>query len=93
MKLPRWNKEIAMDWDVIEAKMLAPGRIQVTFADGLQGTVRFEAYRGIFAKLQDPQEFSKLFVNDYFVTWPGELDLAPDAMHAQIAHTGECVIH
>ena len=83
-----------MDWDVVEASVLEPGRFSVRFADGLQGVVQFapSAYRGVFEKLRDPVEFNKLYVNGYFVTWPGELDLAPDAMHSQIKHTGEWVI-
>ena len=83
-----------MDWDVIEARAIEPGRVEVKFSDGLQGTVRFadSAYRGIFAKLRDPIEFNKVYVNGYFVTWPGELDLAPDAMYQHIAQTGEWTI-
>lgn len=83
-----------MYWDVIEARVLEPGRLAVKFADGLQGTVHFSesAYRGVFAKLRDPVEFNKLFINGYFITWPGELDLAPDAMHRHIAQSGEWVI-
>jgi hypothetical protein len=83
-----------MYWDVIEARVIEPGCMQVKFADGLKGTVRFadSAYRGVFAKLRDPNEFSKLYVNGYFVTWPGELDLAPDAMHQHISQKGEWII-
>ena len=47
----------------------------------------------IFAKLREPQAFSKLFTNGYFVTWPGELDRAPDAMHLHIAQSGDWIIH
>lgn len=84
-----------MDWDVTEAGVLEHGCIYVKFADGLEGKVRFQptAYRGVFAKLRDPAEFNKLMVNDYFVTWPGELDLAPDAMHDHIKESGEWVIN
>lgn len=83
-----------MDWDVVEAQVLEPGRFHVKFADGLEGTVRFapSAYRGVFARLQDPAEFCKLYVNGYFVTWPGELDLAPDAMHWHIKQSGEWLL-
>ena len=42
------------------------------------------AYKGVFAKPLDPQAFNQLYVNSYFVTGPGELDLAPDAMHHHI---------
>jgi hypothetical protein len=83
-----------MEWDVIEARVLEPGRFCVKFADGLEGTVRFapSAYRGVFAKLKDPEEFAKLRVEGYFVTWPGELDLAPDALYAGIRHSGEYLL-
>jgi hypothetical protein len=83
-----------VEWDVIEACVVEHGRIHVKFADGLEGHVRFEpsAYRGVFEKLRDPAEFNKLQVNGYFVTWPGELDLAPDAMHRHIKQIGEWVL-
>lgn len=83
-----------MHWDVIEARVIEPGRFHVKFADGLQGQVKFgpSAYRGVFEKLRDPAEFNKLYVNDYFVTWPGELDLAPDAMYAHIKASGEWLL-
>jgi hypothetical protein len=82
-----------MDWDVVEARVIEPGRFQVKFADGVEGTVRFapSAYRGVLAKLRDANEFNKLYINDYFVTWPGELDLAPDTMHRCIKESGEWV--
>jgi hypothetical protein len=32
-------------------------------------------------------------VNGYFVTWPGELDLAPDAMHEAIKQQGEWILY
>lgn len=83
-----------MQWDVIEAHVVEPGCFQVRFADGVEGRVRFapSAYRGVFAKLRDPSEFNKLYVNGYFVTWPGELDLAPDAMHQHIKESGEWLL-
>ncbi len=83
-----------MGWDVVEARVLEPGCFQVKFADGLEGTVRFapSAYKGVFAKLRDPRAFNQLYVNDYFVTWPGELDLAPDAMHQHIKASGEWLL-
>jgi len=84
-----------MKWDVVEAYVIEHGCIFVKFADGLEGNVRFQptAYRGVFEKLRDPAEFDKLMVNGYFVTWPGELDLAPNAMHDGIKQTGEWVLN
>ena len=83
-----------LNWEVIEAKVIEHGRLHVRFADGLEGQVRFlpSAYRGVFSRLLDPSEFAKVTVNGYFVTWPGELDLAPDAMYEAIATNGECVL-
>lgn len=59
-----------LHWDVVEASLLEQGRFRVKFADGLEGTVSFSptAYRGVFAKLQSPEEFNRLYVNGYFVT-------------------------
>ncbi len=83
-----------MDWEVVKAQVLEHGRFHVKFADGLEGTVRFAptAYRGVLAKLRDPEMFKQLYVNGYFVTWPGELDLAPDAMHHFIKASGEWLL-
>ncbi len=85
---------MSMSCDVVEARVLEHGRFWVRFADGLEGTVRMQpsAFRGVFQQLADPAFFQKLYVNGYFVTWPGELDLAPDAMHTQIQASGEWVL-
>jgi hypothetical protein len=84
-----------MDWDVVEAHVIESGSFKVRFADGVCGIVRFapSAYRGVFATLKDPQFFNQLRVENYFVTWPGELDLAPDAMHSHIKESGEWILH
>ncbi len=83
-----------LEWDVIEARVVEPGCFQVELADGVEGKVRFppSAYCGVFEKLRDPAEFNKLYVNGYFVTWPGELDLTPDAMHRHIKESGDWVL-
>lgn len=84
-----------MEWDVVEARVLEHGCIYVKFADGIEGKVQFNdsAYRGVFEKLRDPSEFNKIRLNGYFITWPGELDLAPDAMHEAIKQKGEWVLN
>ena len=43
---------------------------------------------GIFAVLRDPVVFAKPAVKDGVVTWPGELDLAPDALYDEIRAHG-----
>jgi hypothetical protein len=39
---------------------------------------------GAFARLADPALFAQVTLDDGAVAWPGELDLAPDAMHSAI---------
>lgn len=39
---------------------------------------------GAFAVLADPARFAEVFLDEGAVAWPGELDLAPDAMHREI---------
>ena len=40
---------------------------------------------GALAPLRDEQFFSQVFIDYGAVAWPGEIDLAPDAMYAQIS--------
>jgi hypothetical protein len=78
-------------WEVTDVTVAGPLTLQVTFVDGTTGTVRFEASHltGIFEPLRDPEFFEKVHVDDGAVTWPGEIDLAPDAMYDEIKARGE----
>jgi hypothetical protein len=44
---------------------------------------------GVFAALADPSFFAQVRLEYGAVSWPGEVDLAPDAMHAAIQEHGE----
>ena len=46
---------------------------------------------GVFVAA-DPDVFSQTFVLYGAVTWPGELDLAPDAMYDEIKANGEWIL-
>ncbi len=83
-----------MYWDIVEVTTNEYLTLSVRFADGLVGKVQFlpQRLRGVFTALKDPTFFSKVFVNDGVVTWPGELDLAPDAMHEEISKNGEWIL-
>ena len=83
-----------MKWDVIDVKPVAPLALSVLFADGTQGKVRFEPSHltGVFAALQDPIIFRQAHIDGGAVTWPGDVDLAPDAMYAAIKSHGEWVL-
>jgi len=57
-------------------------RIEVTFNDGSSGIVDVAGsigFKGILAKLRDPDFFRRVHVGRSYktVTWPGELDLDP----------------
>jgi hypothetical protein len=76
-------------WRVTAVEALPGFRLRVVFADGLTGFVDMSRMvhspkAGVFAALADPSLFAQVTLDYGAVTWPGELDLAPDAMHAAI---------
>jgi hypothetical protein len=83
-----------MHWDVIEVTPETDLTIFVRFADGLSGKVRFlpSHLTGVFTPLEKADFFQQVFVNDGVVTWPGEIDLAPDAMYDEIKQYGQWVL-
>jgi len=80
--------EQADDVAIVEA---LPGfRLRVRFHDGLEGIADMNREvhapdAGVFTALADPARFAAVYVEFGAVTWPGEIDLAPDAMHAEIS--------
>ncbi len=42
-------------------------------------------FTGVLSPLADTSFFNQAFVDSGAVAWPGEIDLAPDAMYAVIA--------
>ncbi len=76
-----------MYWDVVEVKPESGYSLFVRFKDGLCGRVQFarQELTGVLAPLTDVEFFERVFVDQGAVAWPGEIDLAPDAMHADIA--------
>jgi hypothetical protein len=73
-------------WSVVEVKPESNHRLFVRFQDGLSGYVQLrpEELTGVLASLRDEQFFAQVFIDYGAVAWPGEIDLAPDAMYAQI---------
>jgi hypothetical protein len=61
----------------------------VRFKDGLTGRVRLrrKELTGVLAPLRDEQFFEQVFIDYGAVAWPGEIDLAPDAMYAQVTRS------
>lgn len=84
-------------WRVASAEPLPGYRLKVTFVDGLAGEVHMadlltSAKAGVFAPLRDERQFRLVNVHWGAVTWPGDLDLAPDAMYDEIKAQGVCRI-
>ena len=74
-----------MPWRVVTVDALPDFRLHVQFVDGTKGVVALSALvhspsAGVFAALADSALFNQVFVEHGAVTWPGEIDLAPDAM-------------
>jgi hypothetical protein len=86
---------MAAPWRIREFHILSDRTLRVRFQDDLAGTVDLSALidgdrPGIFASLRKPELFQQAYLDNGVITWPGDLDLAPDAMHEQIAQNGIC---
>ncbi len=83
-----------MHWTVVSVQPILPGTLAVRFADGTEGRVLMESthLHGVFEPLKDPAVFNQVRVESGAVTWPGEIDLAPDAMYHEIKRTGEWIL-
>jgi hypothetical protein len=76
-----------MYWDVVEVKPEPGYCLFVQFKDGLAGRVRlrWEQLTGALEPLRDARFFEQAFIDYGAVAWPGEIDLAPEAMYAEVA--------
>lgn len=83
-----------MHWDVISVTIINHLEFSVTFADGLTGRVKMlpSHLYGVFERLRDPAVFNQLQVSNGFVSWPDEIDIAPDAMYEAIRRDGEWLL-
>ena len=84
----------SMPWRVVSVEPLPGHRLNVRFVDGLCGSGDLSGLvaspdAGVFAQLRDATLFDKVHVALGAVTWPGEIDLAPDAMHEALRRFGE----
>lgn len=77
-----------MHWDAVEVKPEPDYSLLVRFRDGLCGRVRLrpEELTGVLAPLRERGFFEQVFIDCGAVAWRGEIDLAPDAMYAQVAN-------
>ena len=87
----------SLPWRVTSVQPLPNYRLKVRFIDGLEGEVDMRpllrsSKAGVFAALGNRELFEKVGLRWGAVTWPGELDLAPDAMYDDIKAKGVCVV-
>ncbi len=83
----------ATPWRVAYVKAQPNYQLDVTFNDSTQGIVDMKKLihsnkAGVFAQLKDIQKFNQVYVSLGVVTWPGEIDLAPDNMYQAIKEDG-----
>jgi hypothetical protein len=79
---------------VIEVRPTGPLCLHVMFDDGVEGEVRFEPEHlyGVFEALRDPKAFNAVSCAEGFVSWPGDVDLAPDSMYEALKADGQWVL-
>ena len=87
----------AAPWRVTSLEVLSGFRLRVGFNDGTQGTVELAGFlnsasAGVFERLRDPSLFCQARIELGAVTWPGDLELAPDAMHHAIREHGSWIV-
>lgn len=80
-----------MYWDILKVRSVAPRTLEVTFSDGLSGTVFIDESfcTGVFEALKNDSEIELAFVENGVVTWANGLDLAPDTMYWEIKNNAK----
>lgn len=78
--------------DIVAAVPLNAYTLQITFEDGLEGTIdiaQMIAFEGIFRPLKEPEYFQQVTVSPDLGTlcWPNGADLDPDVLYAAIQAT------
>jgi hypothetical protein len=87
----------AAPWRLKRVSPLKNYQLEVEFIDGVRGFVDMKQRilspkAGVFAALQDTKIFNQVYLEYGAATWPGEIDLAPDAMYEQIKSSGKWVL-
>jgi hypothetical protein len=73
---------------IVKVSPLPQYRLQVEFDDGVAGTIDLsrELDGEVFQPLRDEAVFRQVTVDEFgAVCWPNGPDLAPDAMHSELA--------
>lgn len=80
--------EQQIPWRVARVEALPSFQLHVQFEDGTKGVVDMGGFLkrdcGVFKVLRSVKAFEAVRVEHGAVTWPEELDLAPDRMHDEL---------
>ena len=85
-------------WSIVRFKVLPNYKIEVLFADGTSGIADLAPRLSQgpladgFDPLCDEKIFSQAFLEHGALTWPGGIDLAPDAMYQRIRSSGTSIL-
>lgn len=84
-------------WRLTKVKPLEDYKLAVEFIDGTHGLVEMKervlnSTTGVFAQLKELNTFNQVHLEYGAVTWPGEIDLAPDAMYDAIKLNGVWIL-
>lgn len=84
-------------WRLIKIKPFSHYKLKVEFIDGVCGWVEMSLRitsdkAGVFAALKDVHLFNQVRLEYGVATWPGEIDLAPDAMYDEIKCNGKWIL-
>ena len=79
-----------MYWDIVEVRAEKNHSLWLRFADGVAGIVHLDPseFTGVLEPLRDPVFFAKVYVEHGAASWPGEIDLAPDALYRELQKVG-----
>jgi hypothetical protein len=82
---------------LVEVAALPGYQLKVRFLDDTEGLIDmsrliFSDEAGVFATLRDQTLFTQAHLELGAVTWPGGIDLAPDAMYEEIKQHGKWVL-
>src|SRR5665213_449499 len=81
-------------WSIVRFKVLSNYKIDVSFADGTNGVTDLAPRLSQgpvgdgFDALCDATVFAQVYLEHGALTWPGGIDLAPDAMYQRIRESG-----
>ena len=84
-------------WRLSKVKALRGYQLEVEFLDGIHGFVDMSSlvsskHAGVFSALKNQQLFDQVFLEFGVATWPGQIDLAPDAMYEEIKKNSRWIV-